>query len=185
MKLFDRIRNLTLAAALAMSALFGALAPTAVPVVTGVAAVGALTAPAALQAASLTDTLETSLINHLFRSTAYTAPSTWYVGLLTAGCSDSAAGTEVSGGSYARVGVASGTGTWAAVSSGNGTTSNVSAINYATPSASWGTVTHFGLYDASTAGNLLVCQSLTSSKTINSGDTVSFPAGALTFQIDN
>jgi hypothetical protein len=136
-------------------------------------------------AASLTDSLETSLINHLFRGTAYTAPSTWYVGLLTAGCSDSAAGTEVSGGSYARVGVASGTGNWAATSGGNGTTSNVNAITFTTPTGSWGTVTHFGLYDAASAGNLLVCQSLTTSKTINSGDTVSFPAGQLTFQIDN
>lgn len=137
------------------------------------------------RAGAMTDTLETALINHLFRGTAYTAPATWYVGLLTAACSDSSAGTEVSGGAYARVGVASGTGNWAATSAGNGTTSNVNAINFATPSAGWGTVTHFGLYDASSAGNLLVCQALTTSKTINSGDTVSFPASSLTFQIDN
>ncbi|MBE7419852.1 MAG: hypothetical protein HS128_19270 [Ideonella sp.] len=149
------------------------------------AALGTLFAPQLARAGALTDALETSLINHLFRGTAYTAPSTWYVGLLTGACSDSAAGTEVSGGSYARVGVASGTGTWAATAGGNGTTSNVSAVNFATPSAGWGTVTHFGLYDASTAGNLLVCSALTASKTINSGDTVSFAAGALTFQIDN
>lgn len=185
MNLITRIRNFGLAAALALSAVFGALAPTAVPMATGALAIGALTAPASAGATSLTDSLETSLINHLFRGTSYTAPGTWYVGLLTASCSDSAAGTEVSGGSYARVGVASGTGTWAATSSGNGTTNNVSAINFATPSAGWGTVTHFGLYDASSAGNLLVCQALTTSKTINSGDTVSFPAAALTFQIDN
>lgn len=153
--------------------------------IAAVLAVSALLAGAPAHAGAMTDSLETSLINHLFRGTAYTAPATWYVGLLTAGCSDSAAGTEVSGGSYARAGVASGTGNWAATSAGNGTTSNVNAINFATPSAGWGTVTHFGLYDASTAGNLLVCQALTVSKTINSGDTVSFPASSLTFQIDN
>ena len=137
------------------------------------------------RAGAMTDYLETALINHLFRSSAYTAPTTWYVGLLTAGCSDSSAGTEASGGSYARVAVAAGTGNWAATSGTNGTTSNVNAINFATPSAGWGAVTHFGLYDASSAGNLLVCQALTVSKTINSGDTVSFPASSLTFQIDN
>ena len=137
------------------------------------------------QATSLTDFLENALINHLFRGTAYTAPGTWFVSLHTSACSDSATGTEVTGGSYARVGVASGTGTWAAPSAGNGTTSNVNAINYATPTAGWGTVTHFALWDASTAGNQLICQALTASKTINSGDTVSFPAGSLTVQIDN
>ena len=164
MKLFKPFQRFALIVTLALASVFGSLNA---------------------YAGSLTDTLETALIGHLFRGSAYTAPSTWHVGLLTGACSDSAAGTEVSGGSYARVGVASGAGTWAAVSAGNGTTSNVSAINFATPSASWGTVTHFGLYDASTAGNLLICQALTASKTINSGDTVSFAAGALTIQIDN
>lgn len=164
MKLFKPFQRIALIAALALASVFGSLNATA---------------------ASLTDALETSLIGHLFRGSAYTAPTTWYVGLLTAACSDSTAGTEVTGGSYARVGVASGTGTWAAVTGGNGTTSNVNAVNFTTPSASWGTVTHFGLYDAASAGNLLICQALTASKTINSGDTVSFAAGALTIQIDN
>lgn len=164
MQFLKRFRNAALIATLALASVFGSLNA---------------------HAASLTDTLEAALINHLFRGTAYTAPATWYVGLMTTACTDSAAGTEVTGGSYARVGVASGTGTWAAVSAGNGTTSNVNAINFTTPSAGWGTVTHFGLWDASSAGNLLICQALTVSKTINSGDTVSFAAGALTIQIDN
>lgn len=142
-------------------------------------------AAVSVRAASLTDFIETALINHLFRSTSYTAPANWYVGLMTTACSDSAAGTEVATGSYARVAVASGTGTWAATSAGNGTTSNSAAITFPSPTATWNTVTHFGLWDASTAGNLLVCQSLTASKTINTGDAVSFPIGSLTFQIDN
>jgi hypothetical protein len=148
--------------------------------------IAALLAPLqTASAASLTDFLENALISHLFRGTAYTAPSTWFVSLHTTACSDSATGTEVTGGSYARVGVASGTGTWAAVSAGNGTTSNVSVITFPTPTAGWGTVTHFALWDASTAGNQLICQALTTSKTINSGDTVTFPAASLTIQIDN
>lgn len=150
-------------------------------------------APMPASAGALTDYLENKLIDHLFRATSYTAPANWYVALFTSSCSDSAAGTEVSGGSYARVAVASGTTTWAntqasgtgASTGTSGTTSNSSAINFATPSAGWGTVTYWGLYDASSAGNLLVCAALTASKTINSGDTVSFAAGALTVQIDN
>lgn len=151
-----------------------------------------LAAPLA-HAAALSDYLENKLIDHVFRGTAYTAPGTLYIALFTTSCSDSATGTEVSGGSYARPSVTSNGTNWAntqasgtGVSSGTGgTTSNSSAINFATPSAGWGTVTHWGIMDASTSGNLLICAALTTSKTINSGDTVSFAGGALTVQIDN
>ena len=143
-----------------------------------------LTAPMA-HATSMTDYLETALINHVFRATAFTAPTTLYIRLNTTACSDSASGTEVSGGSYARAAVTSGTGTWNAVSAGNGTTANTSAITFATPSAGWGTVSHVEIMDAASAGNSLVCVALGTSKTINSGDTVTFPGGSLTFQIDN
>jgi hypothetical protein len=111
------------------------------------------------------------------------------VALYTTACSDTGGGTEVSGGSYVRPSVTAslanfaGTqsaGSTTASSGTGGQTSNNAAINFATPSAGWGTVTHWGLVDASSAGNVWVCASLTVSKTINSGDTVSFAAGALT-----
>lgn len=156
-------------------------------------AAAALTSIVPAHAGALSDYLENKLVDHLFRSTSYTAPTTWYVALFTSSCSDSAGGTEVSGGSYARASLASGTSNWAntqasgtgASTGTSGTTSNSSAITFATPSAGWGTVTYWGLYDASSAGNLLVCSALTTSKTINSGDSVSFGIGALTVQIDN
>jgi hypothetical protein len=157
-----------------------------------IACAALLAAPVA-RAAALSDYLENKLIDHVFRGTAYTAPGTIYVALFTSSCSDSAGGTEVTGGSYARPSITSNGTNWAntqasgtGVSSGTGgTTSNSSAVNFATPSAGWGTVTYWGLYDASTSGNLLICAALTASKTINSGDTVSFAGGALTVQIDN
>jgi hypothetical protein len=145
-------------------------------------------------AVALSDYLENKLIDHVFRAQAYTAPTTIYVALFTSACSDSAIGTEVSGGSYARAGLATSLANWAGTQSAGsttastgtgGTTSNNSAISFATPSAGWGTVTYIGLMDAVTSGNLLVCTALTTSKTINSGDTVSFPTGTLTNQIDN
>lgn len=146
-----------------------------------------------VHAGALSDYLENKVVDHVFRGTAYTAPATIYVALYTSSCSDSAGGTEVSGGSYARGSLATGTTTWAntqasgtgASTGTGGTTSNSSTITFATPSAGWGLVTHIGMLDASTAGNLLVCTALTVSKTINSGDTVSFAAGALTVQVDN
>jgi hypothetical protein len=148
----------------------------------------------AAHAGALSDYLENKLIDHVFRGQAYTAPTTIYVALFTSACSDAAGGTEVSGGSYARPGLAASLANWAGTQSAGstvassgtgGTTSNNAAINFATPSAGWGTVTHIGLMDASTSGNLLVCTALTVSKTINLGDTVSFPAASLTNQIDN
>lgn len=137
---------------------------------------------------AMSDYLENKLVDHLFRATAFTAPATLHVGLLTAAPSDAGGGTEVSGGSYARVAVTSGVSTWkstnnttSGVSSGTGgVTRNAAAITFPTPSATWGTVTHFAIYDAATGGNLLFYGSLTISKTINQSDTVSFPADSLT-----
>ena len=145
--------------------------------------------------AALSDYLENKLIDFLLRGQTFTAPTTVYVGLLTAAPSDTGGGTEVSGGSYARVSVASSLANWAgtqssgstAASSGTGgTTSNNNAITFPAPTASWGVVTHMAVYDASTAGNLLFYAALGTSKTINNGDaTPSFAAAQLTFQLDN
>lgn len=145
--------------------------------------------------AAMSNYLENKLIDHVLRGTAYTAPATVYFALLTAAPSDTGGGTEVTGGSYARVAVTANTTNFAgtqsaastAVSSGTGgTTSNNTVITFPTPSANWGVATHVGVYDASTSGNLLVYAALTQSKTINNGDTApSFPAAAFTWQIDN
>lgn len=143
--------------------------------------------------AALSDYLENKILDHVLRATAYTAPATVYVGLFTAALNDTGGGTEVSGGAYARVAVTSGTSAWnntqgnttGASTGTDGTIENAAVITFPTPSASWGTVTHFGVYDAATAGNLLFYAALSTSKTINSGDSVSFAAGALSFQIDN
>lgn len=137
---------------------------------------------------AMSDYLENKLVDQIFRGTAYTFPTTLYVGLLTAAPSDSGGGTEVSGGSYARASIAAslanfagtqGAGTTVASTGTGGATSNNTAITFATPSATWGTVTHFGIYDAASAGNLLFWGALTISKTINQADTVTFPAASL------
>ena len=156
-------------------------------------AIGSL-APAPAQATSLTDYLENKLIDWLIRGQVFTPPTSLFISLHTAACSDSATGTEATGGAYARAAVVSSLANWAGTQAAasttastgtNGTTSNNAAINFPTPTVGWGTVTHFGVFDASTAGNMLICQALTVSKTINTGDTVSFAAAALTVQIDN
>ena len=137
---------------------------------------------------AMSDYLENKLIDQLFRAQSAPSTATLYVGLLTAAPSDSGGGTEVSGGSYSRVAVASSLANWAgtqaagstAASSGTGgQTSNNGAITFPTPTAGWGTVTHFGIYDASSGGNLLFWGALTIAKTVNQADTVTFPAASL------
>jgi len=143
-----------------------------------------------VQAQALTDYAENKIVDAVFRGQSLGAPATFYVALFTAACNDAGGGTEVTGGSYARVAVASSLANWAGTQSAGSTTassgtggqtSNNAAITFPAPTANWGTVTHFALLDASTAGNMWVCQSLTASKTINSGDSApSFAIGALT-----
>ena len=110
----------------------------------------------------------------LVGKTAFTLP-TAYVALYTAAPSDAGGGTEVTGGAYARK-VTAGT-DWNA--SASGSISNANAITFVTPTASWGTVTHFGVFDALTVGNLLFWAVLTASQAVGTGNTVSFAAGAL------
>lgn len=137
---------------------------------------------------AMSDFLENKLIDQLFRGQSAPTTSTLYVGLLTAAPSDAGGGTEVTGGSYARVGVTSSLANWAGTQSAGSTsassgtggqTSNNAAITFPTPSAGWGTVTHFGIFDASSSGNLLFHGALSIAKTINQSDTVTFPAGSL------
>jgi hypothetical protein len=142
-----------------------------------------------------TDYLENQLIDYVFRAQAFTAPATIYVGLFTVAPTDAGGGTEVSGGSYARVAVTSSLANWAGTQSAGsttassgtgGTTSNNGAITFPAPTANWGTVVAFGLFDASTSGHLLYYANLTTSKTINDGDAApSFAAAALTVQEDS
>lgn len=155
--------------------------------------------------AALSDFAENKLLDWLLRGQAIgitgasaaagTGPTTTYVALFTATPSDTGGGTEVTGGSYARVAVTSSLTNWAGTQAAasttastgtSGTTSNNATITFPTPTANWGIVTSFGVFDASTAGNLLFYGAVTPNKTINNGDPApSYAAAALTFQIDN
>jgi hypothetical protein len=145
--------------------------------------------------AAMTDFLENKVVDHLFRGVSY-QPVALHIGLFTTNPTDSTAGTEVSGGSYARVSVAPTTANWAATnaagstaatSSGTtGTTSNNATITFPAPSANWGAITGFGIFDAASSGNLLFYGALNANKNVNNGDAAPyFAAGQLSIQIDN
>ena len=123
---------------------------------------------------SKSDYAEAKVLDHM------TGKSTWgavtaYVGLFTAAPSDAGGGTEVSSSGTGYVRKATVAADWNAASAGS--TSNAAAITFAVASGSWGTVTHFGLFDASSGGNLLRWAALTTSKTIGTGDTAQFAGG--------
>jgi len=123
--------------------------------------------------AAMSDFLENALINATLRNTTYTSPAVVYVGLFTADPTDANVGTEVTGGSYARESAS-----FAAPSNGSSTTD--ADITFPTATGNWGTVTHFGIYDAATTGNLLYHGVLNNSKTIQTGDILKIEAGNLT-----
>ena len=127
---------------------------------------------------SFTNFLETEILDHVFAGSAYTAPGTHYLALFTAAPGETGGGTEVStsGTAYARQSVAFTT-------TGN-TTSNTAAVEFPTATASFGTVTHVGVFDAATAGNLMAYATLSSSKAIDTGDVFRVPTGDLDITLD-
>jgi hypothetical protein len=122
--------------------------------------------------AEMSNYLENALINATLRNTSYTSPSTVYVGLFTTDPTDAGTGTEVTGGSYARKSV-----TFGAPS--NGVTTNSGAVEFDQATASWGTITHIGILDALTSGNLLYHTALDVSKAIDTGDIFKIAVGSL------
>ena len=125
---------------------------------------------------SFSNDFETRVLQYIFTTGSVTRPTAWHVALYTAAPNDSGGGTEVSGGAYARQSVAF-------TVSGN-TASNSASVEYPTATASYGTVTHVGVFDASSGGNLIAYAALTTSKAIDTGDVFRLPAGDLDITLD-
>ena len=121
------------------------------------------------------DYWENKILDHIFGKGSYTPP-TIYVGLSTVDPTDDGSGlAEPSGNGYARTQTSASD--WNAAS--NGSLDNASDITFAQATGSWGTITHFALFDAVTAGNMLAHGVLSQSKTIGNSDTARFQTGDL------
>jgi len=138
----------------------------------------------------MTNYLEEKLIDHLFKTTAYShsSPASWYIGLHTAPYGDdSSGGTEVTttASNYLRIAVTRGSGFTRASASDVRTVENAGIITFGVPSANWGQVTHVGIWDAVSSGNLIIEAQLQFAKTVNNGDPApKFNAGELKFTFD-
>jgi hypothetical protein len=126
---------------------------------------------------SFSNFLELEILDHVFRNSAYTAPSTIYVALFTSAPNDAGGGTEVSGNGYARQSMA-----FSAASSGS--IANSGSVEFPTATGDQGTIVAMGLFDASSSGNLLAYGSLTANKTVSSGDVFRFNASSVTISLD-
>jgi hypothetical protein len=140
--------------------------------------------------AQASDYLENLIIDHLFRSRTWAKPAALYVALFTAAPSDAGGGTEVpTSTGYKRVALNPNDVNWTATQTGttgnstgnSGRTTNAIAITFPAPvNAAFGTITHFGIFDALTGGNLLVWDALTTPGVIRQGDNAAvFPAGGI------
>jgi len=126
---------------------------------------------------------ELKILDLLFKSTAFATPNP-YIGAFTSDPTDSASGTEASGSAYARVQIDNKMNS-ASAGTDNSSITNSSAITFTAASGgAWGTITHIGIFDASSSGNLLAHGALAASKTISDGDTLQINASALTITID-
>ena len=126
-------------------------------------------------AGSKSNFLENELLDHVLGAAAYTAPATVYIALFTAAPTDAGGGTEVSGGSYARVSVTNNDTNWPAAASG--VKNNGAEITFPTASANWGTIVAMGIFDAASGGNLLFWGDLSQNVVIDTSDTFTFPIG--------
>ena len=122
--------------------------------------------------AALSDHAEKLILDWMMTAGAATRPTAWYVALYTAAPSDSGGGTELSGSGYARESV-----TFEAATSGTGTTSNTGVVVFTADGGDWGSVTHMGIHDAVSGGNLLWHGALAAAKTVADGDTLEFAVG--------
>jgi hypothetical protein len=126
---------------------------------------------------AMSDYLENEILDHILATASYTAPATVYVGLSTGSFGDDNSGTELTGSGYARVAASFG-------AAASGTASNDAAIEFSAATGDWGTVSHFGIFDASTTGNLLIHGSFTASKVIATGDILRIQTGDLDVSAD-
>lgn len=127
---------------------------------------------------SFSNTFETRVLTWVFTSSSATRPTAWYMALFTSNPADDASGTEVStsGTAYARQS--------ATFTISGDTASNSAAIEFPTATASFGTVSHVGVFDASTGGNLIAYAALSSSKAIDTGDVFRIPSGDFDVTLD-
>ena len=124
--------------------------------------------------------LEEKIVEHFLRKNAVSPPSTVYVALFQSDPGETGAGTETTYTGYARQ-----ASTWTATDA-NGQTKNSASLTFPANGNTTAsvTITHLALFDSATAGNSLFYAQLSSPKTLQPGDVLSFAANSVVFVLD-
>ena len=126
--------------------------------------------------AALSDYLENELLDHALGTGSFTAPTNVYLSLYTTDPTDADTGNELSGNGYSRQLI-----TFGAASGGSAT--NTTQETFTASGGNFGTITHVALHDASSNGNLLFHAELSSSRTVNDGESIVFAIGDVTVSL--
>ena len=131
---------------------------------------------------SKSDALENEVLDGVLGGPQLALAATVWAALYTAAPTDAGGGTEVTGGSYARVSITNNATNWPAAAAGS--KSNGTAIVFPQATANWGTVVAFAIHRHVTNDDILIWGDLTASKSVENGDTAQFAIGGITYTED-
>lgn len=125
---------------------------------------------------------ETAVINNFFKGSAYTPSANTYLALYTSNPTEADVGSEISitGTGYARQAI-----TWGSPTTDSGypAIKNSGDLNFPAATIDWGLVTHFGIRDGSTGGNLLAYGPVEVSANITAGNEYSILSNNLIIRL--
>ena len=132
----------------------------------------------------MSDYLEQTILNHIFRSNTFTKPTVLYIALLNNPATDADSGTtilskEPSAGSYTRKPVSVTDNQWSSPGVG-GSIANTSGTSWTATGGNFGMISGIAYCDASGAGNMLFYGTLTTPRDVLSGESFTLPSGNLT-----
>lgn len=127
---------------------------------------------------AFSDHLEAALINTTLRGATYTGGSV-FIALFTADPTDAGTGAELTDSGYIRQRAHTTVASDGFTVPANGSSSNTKNIIFPAIVDAQKTITHWGIFDAQTSGNLLYHSSMLNPKTLDPTDVLSFPVGSL------
>lgn len=127
---------------------------------------------------AFSDYLENTLINVTLRGASHSGGAV-YVALFTSDPTDAGTGTELDDSAYVRQRAHATTPSDGFTVPSNGSSSNARNLVFPAIVDAQKTITHWGIFDAQTAGNLLYHAPMQNPKTLDPTDVLSFPVGSL------
>jgi hypothetical protein len=130
-----------------------------------------------------TNYLKHQILNHIYKAMPMPVEPILWAGYMVSAPSDTAAGTEPSASTgYARVQTNNNLTSFSNTS--GGVKQNAIAIDFALATASQGSATHFGWWNAETSGQLLAYGALTPAKTLSLNDELVLNVGSISHTLD-